>query len=104
MNALQGMDRYLNEEIQVSTQKHDIKVQYLYDNIFLPFVAGFPIKSVMTTPAGSTVFILCKIHVNILTTKLNRLIEIRTCLSPILSSIKPLSAIQQMRTKQTEKK
>ena len=28
MNALQGMDRYLKEVIQVSTKKHDIKVQY----------------------------------------------------------------------------
>ena len=31
MNALQGMDRYRKEVIQVSTQKNDIKVQYLYD-------------------------------------------------------------------------
>ena len=32
MNALQGMDRDLKEVIQVSTWKHDIKAQYLYDN------------------------------------------------------------------------
>ena len=31
MNALQVMDRYWKEVIQVSTQKHDINVQYLYD-------------------------------------------------------------------------
>ena len=31
MNALQVMDRYWKEVIQVSTQKQDIKVQYLYD-------------------------------------------------------------------------
>ena len=31
MNALQGMDRYPKEVIQVSTQKHVMKVQYLYD-------------------------------------------------------------------------
>ena len=33
MNALQLMDRYRKELMQVSTQKHDIKVQYLYDSI-----------------------------------------------------------------------
>ena len=33
MNALQVMDRYRKEVIQVSTWKNDIKVQYLYDNI-----------------------------------------------------------------------
>ena len=32
MNALQVMDRYWKEEIQMSTLKNDIKVQYLYDN------------------------------------------------------------------------
>ena len=31
MNALQVMDRYREEVIQVSTQKNDKKVQYLYD-------------------------------------------------------------------------
>ena len=31
MNALQIMDRYRKELIQVSTGKNDIKVQYLYD-------------------------------------------------------------------------
>ena len=33
MNALQIMDRYLKEVIQVSTQKLDMNVQYLYDII-----------------------------------------------------------------------
>ena len=28
-----GMDRYCKEVIQVSTWKHDIKVQYLYNKI-----------------------------------------------------------------------
>ena len=32
MTALQGMDRYWKEVIQVNTWKHDIKVQYLYNN------------------------------------------------------------------------
>ena len=32
MSALQVMDRYREEAIQVSTRKNDIKVQYLYDN------------------------------------------------------------------------
>ena len=42
MNALQVMDRYWKEVIQVSTQKHDINVQYLYDNLITThfFVAG----------------------------------------------------------------
>ena len=31
MNALQVMDRYRKEVIQVSTRKNEIKVQYLYD-------------------------------------------------------------------------
>ena len=31
MNALQVMDRYWKEVVQVSTGKHDVKVQYLYD-------------------------------------------------------------------------
>ena len=31
MNALQELDRYRKEVIQVSTQKNDIKAQYLYD-------------------------------------------------------------------------
>ena len=31
MNALQVMDRYRKEVIQVSTVKNDVKVQYLYD-------------------------------------------------------------------------
>ena len=35
MNAMQVMDRYWKEVIQVSTQKHDINVQYLYDIVFL---------------------------------------------------------------------
>ena len=30
MNALQGMEKYWKEVIQVSTGKKDIKVQYLY--------------------------------------------------------------------------
>ena len=33
MNALQVMDRYWQEVIQVSTSKNDIKVQYLYDSM-----------------------------------------------------------------------
>ena len=33
MNALQVMDRYWKEVIQVSTQKNDIKVQYLYNKL-----------------------------------------------------------------------
>ena len=33
MNALQGMDRYRKELIQVSTWTNDIKVQYLYNTI-----------------------------------------------------------------------
>ena len=33
MNALQVMDRYWKEVIQVSTLKNDIKVQYFYDNM-----------------------------------------------------------------------
>ena len=33
MNALKVMDRYWKVVIQVSTRKHDIKVQYLYDNV-----------------------------------------------------------------------
>ena len=33
MNALQVMDRYWKEVIQVSTRKNDIKVQYLFDNV-----------------------------------------------------------------------
>ena len=33
MNALQVMDRYGKEVIQVSTRKHDINVQYLYDKV-----------------------------------------------------------------------
>ena len=33
MNALQVMDRYQKEVIQVSIWKHDINVWYLYDNI-----------------------------------------------------------------------
>ena len=32
MNALQGLERYQKEVIQVSTQKNDLKVQYLYDS------------------------------------------------------------------------
>ena len=36
MNALQGMNRYRKEVIPVSTWKHDIKVQYLYDNTTHP--------------------------------------------------------------------
>ena len=32
MNTLQVMDRYCKEELQVSTWKHDINNQYLYDN------------------------------------------------------------------------
>ena len=31
MNALQVMDRYREEVIQVSTQKNEKNVQYLYD-------------------------------------------------------------------------
>ena len=31
MNALQGVDRYRNEVLQVSTYKDDIKLQYLND-------------------------------------------------------------------------
>ena len=31
MNALQVMDRTRKEVIQVSTEKNDVKVQYLYD-------------------------------------------------------------------------
>ena len=31
MNALHVMDRYWKEVLQVSTQKHGINVQYLYD-------------------------------------------------------------------------
>ena len=31
MNALQVMDRYQKEVIQMSTEKDDKKVQYLYD-------------------------------------------------------------------------
>ena len=31
MNALQVMERYRKEVVQVSTQNNDIKVQYLYD-------------------------------------------------------------------------
>ena len=31
MNALQGIDRYRKEVIQVSTLKNVLKVQYLYD-------------------------------------------------------------------------
>ena len=31
MNALQVMDTYWKELIQLSPQKHDINVQYLYD-------------------------------------------------------------------------
>ena len=34
MNALQGMDRYRKEVIQVSTLKNDKKVRYLYHNSF----------------------------------------------------------------------
>ena len=33
MNALQVMDRYQKEVIQVSIRKHDINVQYPYDKI-----------------------------------------------------------------------
>ena len=33
MNALQVMDRYRKEAIQVSTRKHAINVQYLYDTL-----------------------------------------------------------------------
>ena len=36
MNALQGMDRYRKEVIQVSTQKNVIKVQYLYNRKLVP--------------------------------------------------------------------
>ena len=32
-NALQVMDRYWKEVLQVSTWKNDIKVQYLYDSL-----------------------------------------------------------------------
>ena len=31
MNAKQVVDRYRKEVIQMSTKKHDINVQYLYD-------------------------------------------------------------------------
>ena len=48
MNALQGLDRYQKEVIRVSTRKHDIKVQYLY-NIIYPIkllfgLGGVPLK------------------------------------------------------------
>ena len=33
MNALQVMDRYWKEVLQVSTWKHDVKVQYFYDKM-----------------------------------------------------------------------
>ena len=33
MNALQVMDRYGKEVIQVSTRKHDMNVQYFYDTV-----------------------------------------------------------------------
>ena len=35
MNVLQVKDRYRKEVIQVSTWKHDINVQYLYDIIII---------------------------------------------------------------------
>ena len=38
MNALQEMDRYLKEMIEVSIQKNDIKVHYLHDSILLAIV------------------------------------------------------------------
>ena len=53
MNALQVMDRYRKEVIQVSTLKNDVKVQYLYDRtahyflvrIIVKFFGGFAINS-----------------------------------------------------------
>ena len=37
MDALQAMDRYQKEVIQVSTRKNYIKFQYLYNNISTPY-------------------------------------------------------------------
>ena len=39
-NALQVMDRYQKELIQVSTLKNDKKVQYLYDKATLAYFIG----------------------------------------------------------------
>ena len=33
MSALQVLDKFWKEVIQVSTRKHDVNVQYLYNNI-----------------------------------------------------------------------
>ena len=45
MNALQVMDRYQKEVIQVIIQKSDIKFQYLYDNwsLFKQFILLLPL-------------------------------------------------------------
>ena len=42
MNALQVLDRYWKEVIQVSTKKNDINVQYLYDTGTLLFTHYTP--------------------------------------------------------------
>ena len=51
MNALQGMDRYLKEVIQVSTWKNDINVQNLYDMLMTLPIPGVTDSSDLT---GST--------------------------------------------------
>ena len=49
MNALQVMDRYMKEVIQVSTQKNNIKAQYLYDKqtYYYDAIANSPLSPII---------------------------------------------------------
>ena len=51
MIALQGMHRYRREVVQVSTQKHYIKVQYLYNTSVL--------QPLISKASGNMDVILC---------------------------------------------